>query len=117
MEPYIRGNMATLSPSKMALSAITRSPTARVYNMRLLLLANIPLMVQIILELHDLDHYPQPISASHFSAFSCSIVICVHHILAYAAIQVSLDLVAHGVQRIQMADARSGRDRFGDRCD
>ncbi|KAJ7323219.1 hypothetical protein DFH08DRAFT_817791 [Mycena albidolilacea] len=66
----------------MALSAITRSPTARVYNLRFLLLANIPLMVQVILELHDLDQYPQPISASHFSAFSCSIVICVHHILA-----------------------------------
>jgi hypothetical protein len=89
-----------------------------VYNLRFLLLANIPLMVLVILELHDLYQYPKPIqSASHFSAFSCSIVICVHHILAYAAIQVSLDLVAHGVQCIQMADARSGLDRFGDRCD
>jgi hypothetical protein len=101
----------------MILSTILTSPTVRVYNLRFLLLMNIPHMVLFGLSLPSYGSYSASRRASLVLGFSCSIVIYVHHILAYAAIQVSLDLVAHGVQRIQMADARSGRDRFGDRCD
>ncbi|KAJ7881516.1 hypothetical protein B0H14DRAFT_2704845, partial [Mycena olivaceomarginata] len=61
----------------MILSTILTSPTARVYSLRFLLLANIALMALVGLALQGDDHRYPP---SYF-AFSCSIVICVHHVL------------------------------------
>jgi hypothetical protein len=100
----------------MILSTILTSPTARVYNLRILLLANIPLMVLFGRTITYYDPFYAGLYVSHVLVFSCSIVTCVHHILAYA-ILFFIDLITYGGQYIQMADAWSGLDRFGDRCD
>ncbi|KAJ7323225.1 hypothetical protein DFH08DRAFT_1029512 [Mycena albidolilacea] len=62
----------------MILSTILTSPTARVYNLRILLLANIPLMVLFGRTLRGYD----PFLYVSVLGSSCSIVTCVHHILA-----------------------------------
>jgi hypothetical protein len=66
----------------MTLSALVTNPTARVYTLRFLLLANIPLMVQGGMDLGYYDPTSPNANAYHILAFSCSIVICVHHFLA-----------------------------------
>lgn len=91
----------------MILSNILTSPTARVYNLRILLLANIPWLF-LFVRILSYDVFD-------ILGFSCSIVICVHHILAYAKL-FFIDLTTYGGQYIQLADARSGLDRFGDDC-
>ncbi|KAJ7323234.1 hypothetical protein DFH08DRAFT_1029526 [Mycena albidolilacea] len=66
----------------MILSTILTSPTARVYNLRILLLANIPPLVLLGLEISYKGILFARLRASVVLGFSCPIVICVHHILA-----------------------------------
>jgi hypothetical protein len=85
-----------------------------VYNLRILFLANIPLMV--VFGSTFTYHYYLSLHAHLVLGFFYPIVTCVHHILAYA-ILFFIDLITYGEQHIQMADAWSGLDRFGDRFD
>jgi hypothetical protein len=72
----------------MTLSSITRIPIARVYNLRFLVLT---LSVQTGVEvafLYPVD--PAPQYCLDLWPLACRVVICVHHILAYATRLVSL---------------------------
>ncbi|KAJ7807338.1 hypothetical protein B0H14DRAFT_1535555 [Mycena olivaceomarginata] len=70
----------------MILSTILTSPTARVYNLRFLLLVDISLVVLGAMNLPHLDPSPNqfysPVGARYLLGFFCGLAIFVHHTLA-----------------------------------